>query len=524
MGGAVFLSRILGLVREQVFAYFFGAGMATDAFLVAFRIPNLLRDLFAEGALSSAFVTVFSRESNKERSQEMARHVLLAQSLVVLLCCILIFIFSEQIVHWIAPEFARIDGKLELTTQLTRYLSPFLLFVASAALSMGILNSIGYFFVPALGSAAFNLGSILVGGIGAWFMKEQGVVAMISAFTVGSLSGGILQWVVQWPLLIKEGYSPVKNFSQIFTGHGISKAFADPALRKIVWLMAPSVLAVAAVQINVFINTVIASELAQGSVTWLNYSFRLLHFPLGVFGVALSVAALPSFSRLWAEGNHQRFHQTLRQSLRLTWILAFGSAAGLIAFREPLVAMIFEHGRFSRTDTLETAAALAAYALALPALNSTKIFVQVFYALDKVWIPSLISIILVFSHYFLATYFGGLWGHTGLALAIAATSFLNALLLAIVLSVKGFKLLDLESIKVLVGSIAGALIILLVDISGLSSFLLVLKKDSFVFFFILTVFLIVTLGAVHLMCASLPSQELRQVMHRLVTKIKSKLP
>ncbi len=520
MSGAVFLSRILGLVREQVFAYFFGAGMVTDAFLVAFRIPNLLRDLFAEGALSAAFVTVFSREQDRERSQMMARNVLLAQSLIVAVCCLLIFLFSEQLVSWIAPDFARIEGKLELTTTLTRYLSPFLLFVASAALSMGILNSLGYFFVPALGSAAFNLGSILVGGGAAWVFRDQGLISMISGFTVGSLCGGALQWLVQWPLLVKEGYSPVKNISRLFSGDGVAKAFQDPALRKIALLMAPAVLSVAAVQINVFINTVIASELAQGSVTWLNFSYRLLHFPLGVFGVALSVAALPSFARLWAAGDVAKFHSTLRQSLRFTWILAIGSAAGLVAFREPLIAMIFEHGRFTRADTLETAAALAAYALALPALNSTKIFVQVFYALDKVWIPSIVAIILVIAHYFLARFLGEQWGHTGLALAIAATSTLNALVLALILQIKKFRLVDMESLKVLVGAVGGALVILLVDLTGLTRVLMNLQEASFVFFAFLTLFLILTLGAVFLLCASLPSKELRSVVAKAIRRIK----
>ena len=267
MSGAVFLSRILGLVREQVFAFFFGASMVTDAFIVAFRIPNLLRDLFAEGALSAAFVTVFSRTEGEERAREMAKHVLIVQTAIVGLICALIFLFADTIVLGIAPDFAQVEGKVELTTQLTQYLAPFLFFASSAALAMGILNSRGYFFVPALGSAAFNLGSILIGGGSAYVLREQGAVAMITGFTFGALAGGFLQWFVQWPLLISKGFSPLKAWHLLVEVGGIRKSFRDDAIKKILFLMGPSVLAVAAVQINVFVNTVIASQLKEGSIS-----------------------------------------------------------------------------------------------------------------------------------------------------------------------------------------------------------------------------------------------------------------
>lgn len=519
MSGAVFLSRILGLVREQVFAFFFGAGFITDAFLVAFRIPNLLRDLFAEGALSSAFVTVFSRENNEERTRQMLRHILLAQTLIVGIVCGAIFYWAQDIVLWIAPDFAEIEGKVELTTQLTRYFSPFLLFASSAALAMGVLNSRGHFFIPSLGSAAFNLGSIVIGGGAAWVLRDQGAVSMITGFTVGSLCGGLLQWMIQWPLLFRLGYSPLSAWKLMLESGGIRRSFKDSALRKIGFLMAPSILAVAAVQITVFINTIIASGLMQGSVTWLSFSYRLLHFPLGVFGVALSAAALPSFARLWSEGRREEFQDTLARALRYTWVLALGSAAGLIAFREPLVGMIFQHGRFTEADTLETAGALAAYALALPALNSTKIFVQVFYALDKVWIPSTVSLALVSAHYFIAVELASRWDHTGLALATALTSLLNALLLALVLAAMRFRLFNFESLKVLSGALLGVLLILSLEIFGLVDRILELREQGFLLFAATTLVFVAVAGGVYLICASLPSSETRSFMRSVARKL-----
>jgi putative peptidoglycan lipid II flippase len=520
MGGAVFLSRILGLVREQVFAFFFGAGMATDAYLVAFRIPNLFRDLFAEGALSSAFVTVFSREKQEERSKEMARNVLTAMVLVVGVFCFLIFLFSPFLVSWMAPEFSQVPGKLELTTTLTRYFSPFLLLVAAAALAMGVLNTKGYFFVPSLGSAAFNLGNIVLGGVGAFWFRDQGAEAMIVAFTLGSVAGGALQWMVQWPLLGKLGYPPLGFFRNFFSFANLKAAFADPALKRIAFLMAPSVLAVAAVQINVLVNTILASSLVEGSVSWLNFAYRLLHFPLGVFGVALSAASLPSFARLLHENKWDEFEHVLRKSLRFTWILGLGSAAGLIAFREPLVSLLYEHGRFSRTDTLECARALTAYALALPALNTTKIFVQVFYARDKVWIPSTMSLLLVVTHYFVAQWGAQHYGHVGIALATSITSWANALILGFVLRAWKMRWVDFETLKVLMASLLGAFMILLFDIFGGAHWIMGLRDTSVLLFTALTLFTVASLGTFYLILAAWPSSELRALLYRGISRFR----
>jgi putative peptidoglycan lipid II flippase len=523
MGGAVFVSRLLGLVREQVFAYFFGAGLVTDAYLVAYRIPNLLRDLFAEGALSSAFVTVFSRESDPERRRSMAARVLVALCLIVGFICLGIFFLSEPLVHLMAPDFAAIPGKLELTVSLTRIFSPFLLFVAAAAFSMGVLNTLGYFFVPALGPAAFNAVSILVGSSAAYFLRAQGLESMIWGFTVGSVMGGLCQWLFQWPWLVREGYNPLAAFRHVVASGGLGASLRDPSLRRIGWLMTPSVLAVAAVQINVFVNTILASSLTEGSVSWLSFAYRLLYFPLGVFGVALSTAALPSLSLLRHEGRHEDFEQTLCKALRLTLILGLGSAAGLIAFRMPLVSLLFEHGRFTHSDTVQTALALTAFAIALPALNTTKIFVQAYHAIDKVWIPSTVSLLLVVLHYFVAVWGAQHYGHVGLALATALTSLVNTVFLATILKLRGHRLLDFETVKVLIGALLGVLMLLGLELWGFTDALLALRETSKTLFAVATLSSVGFFGLCYLFLAALPSRESRHWFQRLTRRLRGRV-
>jgi putative peptidoglycan lipid II flippase len=519
MSAAVFLSRILGLVREQVFAYFFGAGLASDAYLVAFRIPNLFRDLLAEGALSSAFVTVFSRARDPMRSKELARNVLAAIALVVGILCVALFVFSPQLVHWMAEDFATTPGKLELTNELARVLSPFLFFVSSAALAMGILNSLGHFFIPSMGSAAFNLGNILVGGLLCWFYRDQGQVKMIWGFAVGSLVGGAAQWLIQWPLLRKEGYRPWAGVTALFSRRSLKSAFSDSGLQKIFALMAPSILSVAVVQINVMVITIVATGLPQGSVTWLNFAYRLLHFPLGVFGVALSTAALPNFARLIYDKKIGEFNQALQTAIRYTWILAFGSAAGLFVFRDPLVSLFYEHGRFTSADTVATGWALAAFVIGLPSMNATKILAQAYYAIDRVWIPSVVSVVLLIIHYFLAVTLAAKWGHTGLAATTAGVSILNSLILGIVLRFLGYKLVSGESLRVFAGILFGTLLILSLEKTGLAPWLLSFRKTSTLQFAGLTLLSIGVVGGAYLAWIAVISSEGRRMFQRIYKKL-----
>jgi len=378
MSAAVFFSRILGLVREQVLAGLFGAGYAIDAFVVAFRIPNLLRDLFAEGALSSAFVTVFTHYDQRrgsERAWSLANNVIVCFTLLVGGISLLGIFFSPQLVELMAPDFGLVPGKLELTWTMTRIMFPFLLLISLAAVAMGILNTKGKFFIPALASSFFNLGSIAVGVSLALVLPRFGVPA-IEGMAWGTLVGGALQLLVQTPQLRRVGFRPQ-----------VVLDWKDEGLRQVFKLMLPAVVGLSASQINIFINTFYASSCEQGSVSWLNYAYRLVHLPQGLFGVALSVATLPLVSRLAAQRDLPAMKDACRSSLGLGMLLTIPAAAGLIALAEPICALIFQHGRFTAWDTQQTAAALTLYSLGLFAFAGVKILVPVFYALDDTRIP-----------------------------------------------------------------------------------------------------------------------------------------
>lgn len=378
MSLAVLISRLLGLVREQVFAGFFGAGRAIDAFVVAFRIPNLLRDLFAEGALSTAFVTVFSQYDAKEgpeRTWRLANNVLVFLMIVVGGLTLAGIYFSPALVGLMAPDFGRVPGKLELTALMTRIMFPFLLLVSLAALVMGILNTKGKFFLPALASSFFNLGSI-VAGVGLSFLAPRVGQPPIVGMAVGTLIGGLLQLLVQVPLLFRVGFR-LKVVCDPW----------DPGLRQIFRLMLPAVLGLSAAQINIFINTFYAARCPEGSISWLNYAYRLDHLPQGLFGVALSVATLPLASRLAAREDVAGLRDACRSALSLAMLLTLPAAAGLAVLAEPICALIYQYGRFTAYDTQQTAAALVLYTLGLFAFSANKILVPIFYALNNTAIP-----------------------------------------------------------------------------------------------------------------------------------------
>lgn len=418
-------SRVLGLVREQVFASFFGAGFAFDAFVVAFRIPNLLRDLFAEGALSAAFVTVFSdHETNKgERATwELAGNVLVFLSILLSGITLLGMLFSDRIVGFmVEAEFKAIAGKVALTSLLSAIMFPFLLFVSLASVVMGILNTRGRFFVPAMASAFFNLGSI-IGGLGfSWLMPyfgQQPIVGM----AIGTLIGGLLQLVYQLPALFKVGFVFIPRLD-----------LADPGLRRILRLMAPAVIGLAPMQVNVLINTYFASSLAEGSLSWLSYAFRLFWLPVGIFGVALSTAALPVIARYAALKDMDKLRETYASSLILTLSLTIPAAVGLILLGEPITRVIFQHGHFSALDTARTAEALACYAVGLFAYSSIKIMVPVFYALDKTKFPVMGSFLTMAVNVVLVWLTIDLLQHRALALSISCAMILNFLFLSVAL-------------------------------------------------------------------------------------------
>jgi len=428
---AVMASRVLGLVRDQVFAALFGAGLHFDAFLTAFRIPNLLRDLLAEGALSSAFVTTFSQtlqQKGRPAALALSNRVATLSIVAISLISILGWIFAAEIVRLLAPGFFAVPGKAELTVNLTRIMIPFLLLIALAAQAMGMLNAFNIFGMPALASAFFNIG-IIAGGVALGFLLGPIVgISPIAGMAYGVLIGGFLELAVQWPSLKRCGVS----FRADFT-------VRDPGVRQIIRLMGPALIGTAAVQINVFVNTNFASAIVDpstgavinGPVSWLNYAFRFMQFPIGVFGVAIATAALPSLSRSTVHPDYAEFRETLAHSLALVFLLCIPSAVGLAVLAKPIVALIFEHGKFTAFDTVQTAKALAAYSIGLAGYGAIKVLSPAFYALHDARTPMLISLGSIAVNYVMNTLLVGLFGHVGLACSTSVVALVNFFLLAL---------------------------------------------------------------------------------------------
>lgn len=416
MSGAVLCSRVLGLIREQIFAGLFGAGYAYDAFVVAFRIPNLLRDLFGEGALSAAFVTVFSdydANKGKEATWQLASTVLLFFALVISLLTLIGLYFAEPLVNLLAPDFRLVAGKTELTTSLTRIMLPFLFFVSLAAVVMGVLNTKGKFFIPALSSSFFNAGSI-VGGVSLAFVFSRTGQPPIAGMAWGTLIGGCLQLCMQLPTLKRVGF--------VFRPR---LALNDPGLKRILLLMLPATIGLSATQINIFINTNFASTCAEGSVSWLNYAFRLVQLPIGVFGVALSIAVMPILAKQAAQRDIDALKQTLISSLVMVFALAVPAAAGLIILAEPIISLIFEHGAFTSADTLHTAQALTYYAYGLFAYSAIKVMVPAFYAIGNTRYPVIGSFMAVAANIIIINLTIDLFQHRAIALSTSCTMAIN---------------------------------------------------------------------------------------------------
>ncbi len=420
VGIAVMCSRLLGLVRELVFAALFGAGYKMDAFVAAFRAPNLLRDLFAEGALSTAFVTTFSKKIELEGDKaawdlasKVATLTVIFMSVVTLLGIWFAPVLMGEV---LARGFVEEPGKLELTILLTRIMFPFILMVSLAALAMGMLNAKDRFGVPAMASSAFNLGSI-IGGAGLGYLLDPtfGERALIG-LSLGTLIGGFLQFAVQIPSLYQVGFRFRPDF-----------LWKDEGVRKILQLMGPAVVAASAVQVNVMVNGLFASYLGNGPMSWLNYAFRLMQLPIGVFGVAIGTVTLPAVSRFAAKGDTAELRDTLARAIRLAFVLTIPCAAGLIFFGEPIVSLIFERGRFDHADTLATAAALQFYATGLAGYAAIKVLAPAFYAMDKRWAPMMVSFLSIGTNLLLNWIFTFKlgWGHKGLAFSTGLVAIIN---------------------------------------------------------------------------------------------------
>lgn len=418
-GLATMASRVLGLVRDQVLAYHFGAGDAADAYRVAFRVPNLLRDLFAEGAMSAAFVPTFTRTlttDGRERGWRLANSVLNALVIVTGVLVIAGIVWAPQLVRYFAADFAAIPGKLELTIYLTRIMMPFLVLVALAAVLMGMLNSLGHFFLPALSPAMFNVATIAIALVGIPLAPALGVEPIV-LIAVSTLVGGLGQLALQWRPLRQEGfrYRPVLDVR-------------DPGLRQVLFLMGPGTIGMAATQINVFVNTVLATGQGTGAVTWLDLAFRLMYLPIGLFGVSIASAATPAVARLAATSDLTGVRSTVASAIRLMLSLNVPATVGLIVMAQPIVALIFQHGSFSAADTAATAAALQFYALGLVGYSVVRIVSPTFYALQLSRIPVAASMGAIVVNVGLNVVLVQAMGYRGLALGTSITALLNAAL------------------------------------------------------------------------------------------------
>ncbi len=413
VSGMTLLSRILGFVRDFVVARAFGAGMETDAFFVAFRLPNLLRRMFAEGAFSQAFVPILAEYKNKRGEAETHRlvnHVASALGLAVLIVSILGAFAAPLIIYATAPGFSADASKFELTVQLTRITFPYIFFMSLVALAGGVLNTWSRFAIPAFTPVLLNLAFIAMALLAAPYFDPP-VLALGWAVFIG----GLAQLVLQLRPLAAIGMLP-----------RFSLDFSDPGVRRILKLMAPAILGVSVSQISLLINTIFASFLPSGSVSWLYYADRLMEFPAGMLGVALGTILLPSLSKMHADEQPAEFSALLDWGLRLTLMLTLPAALGLALLAVPLIATLFFHGAFGADDVYQTRTALLAYAVGLAGLILVKVLAPAFYARQDIRTPVKFGLITLAVTQLMNLAFIGPLHHAGLALSIGLASCINA--------------------------------------------------------------------------------------------------
>ena len=420
IGTAIMTSRVLAVARETVIAYQFGASNAMDAFNVAFRVPNLLRELFADGALSAAFLPTFTRRLSargRDDAWRLGNSTLNAFAVVTLGCVAAGWFLAPHLAGWLAPGYSRVPGKLELTILLTRITLPFLTMIALAGVVSGMLNAVGRFFIPALSSAMFNIAMVFAALVLVPVMPRIGWPA-IAGLAVGTVIGGAGQILLQWPVLRREGwrYAPALDTR-------------DEGLREVVRLMAPGTIGLAAVQVNVFVSTILATGEGTGAVSWLNYALRLMWVPIGLFGVSIGTAALPAIARHAAAADLPSMRRAVAETLRLMLMLNVPATVGLIVLARPIVSLLLERGNFGANDTAATAAALTWCAPGLLGYAVTRVAAPTFYALRDSRTPVVVSAISIGVNVALNLALIRVMGVRGLALGTAVAAITNGALL-----------------------------------------------------------------------------------------------
>ena len=425
IGLSTFTSRVLGLLRDVFSASMFGTGLVWDAFLIAFMVPNLLRRLLGEGALTGSFIPVFTEYLHKRPKEEVWKLVSIIFTLLILGLLVLVLL-GIWVVSLVLNNFS-LSAKTSLILRLTRIMLPYIFFVSLAALSMGILNSFKHFVLPALGPVILN-----ICWIGALFYLcprfGHSLEQKILGLAIGILAGGVAQLAIQIPALIKKGFN---RFNIRFNLN-----LAHPGVRRVGYLMAPAVLGLAVTQINVVVDVILGLILGHGAISALYYGNRLMQLPLGIFGIAMGTAVLPTMAQHVAKNEIEKLKTTLSFALRMVFFITIPAAVGLMSLRLPIMKALFQHGNFSSLSTARAANTLFFYSLGLFSYAGIKVIVPCFYSLQDTKTPVKIGIIALVSNIVLNLILMGPLRESGLALATAISSTINLTALFLILRKK----------------------------------------------------------------------------------------
>ncbi len=448
LGSATMLSRIMGMVREMVVARLFGAGLASDAFIAAFLIPNMLRRFFAEGALTSAFVPTFSHtltQRGEEEARELANTCFTLLTIIMAMVTLVGILFSPWIVGLMFPGFKAVPGKFELTVLLNRIMFPYIFFISLVALCMGILNTLRHFFTPAISTVFLNTSMILAALLLRGFFEVP-----ITALAVGVLIGGCIQLFLQLPVLWKKGFPFRFRFD-----------FSSPELRRIAWIMLPATFGVGVYYLNITVGAILASKLPQGSVSYLNYAQRMFEFPQGIFTVSVAQAVLPSMSRQAADGDMEGMKESLSFGLRVTLFITIPAMAGLMICATPIFSLLFMGGKFDFVMATHAAQALLYYSLGLSFVALTRVLAPAFFALKDTKTPVWTAFVAFLLNVIFSLLLMKPLLHGGLALASTLSALVNMLLLLWFLRRKigpfGGRAISLCGFKALIASLPMAL-------------------------------------------------------------------